>query len=169
METCVCLCVCGSSRRKGEGGRQVNKLVIRIDVASACGFPPKLFSSASSFSGHLCTFWTLCHHLCPLLLALIVSPLSFAEPLYLPRFGPCLRNLLLSLSSITPSSFVLATSLLLFYASLSSSPLFFHHLPVTPIILSPPDVPLITADHLKLRMQADVILQSRSFQIILKM
>lgn len=80
--------------------------------------------------------------------ALIVSLLSFAERLYLPHFGPRLRNLLLPLSSITPSSFVLATSLLLFYASLSSSPLFFHLFPVTPIILSPPDVPLITADHL---------------------
>lgn len=146
---CVFVCVWQQQEEGGKGGRQVNELVIRIDVASACGFPPKLFSSACSFSGHLCTFWTLCHHLCPLLLG---SPcphcLSFAQHLYLPHFGPRLRNLLLPLSSITPSPFVLATSLLLFYASLSSSPLFFHLVPVTPIFLSPPDVPLITADHL---------------------
>lgn len=51
---CVCLCACVWLQR-GKGAGQVNELVIRIDVASAVGFPQTISTPtlSPSLSGHL--------------------------------------------------------------------------------------------------------------------
>lgn len=50
----VCECVCVGDNR-GKGGGQVNELVIRIDVASAVGFP--------SLHQHSLSLWSSVHPL----------------------------------------------------------------------------------------------------------
>lgn len=52
MRMCRCVCVCVLGDNRGKGGGQVNELVIRIDGASAVGFP-SLHQHSLSLSGHL--------------------------------------------------------------------------------------------------------------------
>lgn len=86
---CVCVCV----YKGGKGARQVNELVIRIDIASAQGFP-KTMSTTLSIS-LICASSELSLSSSPP--PCLSSPCL--TPLYLSCCGPRLANLLLPLSS----------------------------------------------------------------------
>lgn len=100
------VCVCVATEGEGKGSGQVNELVIRIDIASAVGFPPNYFHPPLplvplSFWSSVHPLNSLCHlHTPPPLVLLLSSSFSLDNPLlYLPSYGPPLSNLLLPLSS----------------------------------------------------------------------
>lgn len=103
---CASVCVCVATEGEGKGSGQVNELVIRIDIASAVGFPPNYFHPSLplvplSFWSSVHPLNSLCHlHTPPPLVLLLSSSFSLDNPLlYLPGYGPLLSNLLLPLSS----------------------------------------------------------------------